>query len=323
MFDFSGEQCPVCGNVFSEKDDIVVCPICGAPHHRECYKAENKCFFDDKHSEGFEWTSSGKSADTETAFRDEPHPLRICRNCGSSNSDDALYCSHCEAPLFDDDGQSYPFGSQNVGRDGFFTVGTREGAISDGELIENIPVGDIKKFIGASWYYYVPQFLYFARNCKKASINLAAFLAHGIWFISRKMYLPGALVLLVMAGTRIFQSYIQLMLNPGGSVSYAEAFVISERFVASHPFLALGSVMCTVIQFAVVILCGIFGNRIYMSYCINKTKKLNSASESAEQFNASLAQSGGVALIPAISSAAIYFLVCYAANYFMYTNLVK
>ena len=41
--DYIGEICPVCGKSFTADDDIVVCPDCGTPHHRECYKTENKC----------------------------------------------------------------------------------------------------------------------------------------------------------------------------------------------------------------------------------------------------------------------------------------
>ena len=37
-FRFTNEKCPVCNNTFKEDDDIAVCPECGTPHHRECYK---------------------------------------------------------------------------------------------------------------------------------------------------------------------------------------------------------------------------------------------------------------------------------------------
>ena len=29
--------CAKCGKPFTEDDDVVVCPDCGAPHHRSCY----------------------------------------------------------------------------------------------------------------------------------------------------------------------------------------------------------------------------------------------------------------------------------------------
>ena len=40
---YKGVSCPVCGQEFKEGDDIVVCPECGAPHHRSCYKQLGNC----------------------------------------------------------------------------------------------------------------------------------------------------------------------------------------------------------------------------------------------------------------------------------------
>ena len=31
------EQCVVCHAYLFSDDDVVYCPECGAPHHRECY----------------------------------------------------------------------------------------------------------------------------------------------------------------------------------------------------------------------------------------------------------------------------------------------
>ena len=38
------------------RDDIVVCPDCGAPYHRACYEKQGGCVYADKHGTGFEWT---------------------------------------------------------------------------------------------------------------------------------------------------------------------------------------------------------------------------------------------------------------------------
>ena len=51
--DFYKYKCPVCNKQFKEGDDIVVCPECGTPHHRECYEQEEHCFYQDKHSQNF------------------------------------------------------------------------------------------------------------------------------------------------------------------------------------------------------------------------------------------------------------------------------
>ena len=37
MMDYKGCKCASCHKVLKEGDDIVICPECGAPYHRECY----------------------------------------------------------------------------------------------------------------------------------------------------------------------------------------------------------------------------------------------------------------------------------------------
>ena len=34
---FKNEKCAACGMKFFDDEDIVVCPECGAPYHRECW----------------------------------------------------------------------------------------------------------------------------------------------------------------------------------------------------------------------------------------------------------------------------------------------
>ena len=54
MGNFINAECPYCGRKFAEGDDIVVCPECGTPHHRECYKEHGSCANEERHG-SFEW----------------------------------------------------------------------------------------------------------------------------------------------------------------------------------------------------------------------------------------------------------------------------
>lgn len=42
-------------NLFPKTEDIVVCPDCGAPHHRECYQRLGHCALIENHKLGKNW----------------------------------------------------------------------------------------------------------------------------------------------------------------------------------------------------------------------------------------------------------------------------
>lgn len=75
--DYRGQHCPICGKEFCDGDDIVVCPECGTPYHRECYKTAGHCVNEERHGESFEWKP-------ETA----PHAEEKTPNVGQNANDD-------------------------------------------------------------------------------------------------------------------------------------------------------------------------------------------------------------------------------------------
>lgn len=62
---YLNQPCAYCEKKFKENDDVVVCPDCGTPHHRECYFENNACVNKELHNNGFEWKSN-----TEKEFTD-------------------------------------------------------------------------------------------------------------------------------------------------------------------------------------------------------------------------------------------------------------
>ena len=42
-------KCSVCHAYLFDDDDTVYCPVCGAPHHRECYNGLGHCAFEEAH----------------------------------------------------------------------------------------------------------------------------------------------------------------------------------------------------------------------------------------------------------------------------------
>ena len=99
--DFIGEKCAACHEVFTADDDIVVCPDCGSPHHRDCYMKEKKCANADKHLSGYKWARN-KSTDSEgTGVKQQDITVRVCPVCKLPNLPESERCVRCGARLED------------------------------------------------------------------------------------------------------------------------------------------------------------------------------------------------------------------------------
>lgn len=106
MFFYEGYTCPVCGEKFKESDDIVACPECGAPHHRDCWKKEGHCHFVADHGTDRQWArpQAGDSANSaESAVEG-----KVCPHCGEKNPEFAEFCSRCGKDLPASDWSSVP-----------------------------------------------------------------------------------------------------------------------------------------------------------------------------------------------------------------------
>ena len=68
---YYGCPCEGCGTPLTLRDDIVVCPDCGAPYHRSCYEKLGRCVHSAAHVTGYEWKFPYQDAE-----------LRTCPSCG-------------------------------------------------------------------------------------------------------------------------------------------------------------------------------------------------------------------------------------------------
>lgn len=89
---YVGQPCSSCGRILTKTDDIVVCPECGSPYHRDCYISEGKCTNQKLHETGESWQPTIKQEEKK------PEKL-ICPNCGTENDPDAAFCCNCGSPV--------------------------------------------------------------------------------------------------------------------------------------------------------------------------------------------------------------------------------
>ncbi|MBQ9902547.1 MAG: DUF2628 domain-containing protein [Clostridia bacterium] len=297
MKDYKKSSCVKCQEAFDDNSDIVVCPECGAPHHRECWKEIGHCALEEKHSAGYEWQPEKKyigsvQHGTKEEITSSVERV-ICPNCGRSTKKSEKYCEYCGYFIYK---ESDPFADEPVKNDleELFQF-------EPGEMIQGVPAGDIKRFVGNMWIYYIPRFIRMSRSKSPVSFNFTAFFAHGFWFVSRKMYLLGIVMILTVTGSSLYQAYFASVMDQ----------LTGNR-------LALGSMLSlllSALEFIIMILSGLFGNRVYLNYCVKKIKKINSQltakKADADEFNGELESSGGVAMIPAFSMILCYLAVVY------------
>ena len=67
---YKGEKCFYCNEDFNDNDDVVVCPECGTPYHRDCYKQAGSCINHQLHESGEIWKSTQDKAEINNPDKD-------------------------------------------------------------------------------------------------------------------------------------------------------------------------------------------------------------------------------------------------------------
>ncbi len=167
--DFKKYICPVCNNRFNENDDVVVCPECGTPHHRECYKNLGKCFNENAH---------GTNESVEFTFKNtEPSEENF------NNINDEIPEEINENEAFKRIAEEIP---------DFIKLSPAQNALIEGKhaYLYELAIGKNKE-------YYIPRFMLMNNLKKGISWNFFAFLTPLAWTLYRKMYKFSALILAI------------------------------------------------------------------------------------------------------------------------------
>lgn len=202
----TGEKCIVCGQVFTDADDVVVCPECGTPYHRACWQKNGACVNLPLHESGKSWES--------TKPREETRNTRICPDCGTGNPEDATHCSHCGKPFLRPEEQQDGTPTlrrqlqQATERMGSAdpTCGLNEEQKLDGERLE-----DVANFVEQNNLYYLPKFLRFSKG-GRISLNFPCLLFPQYYLAYRKMWAAALIVMGIMLLLKIPQSLQQMQI---------------------------------------------------------------------------------------------------------------
>ncbi len=288
---FIGSYCPVCGNIFEENDDIVVCPDCGTPHHRECYRAQGKCANFSRHQENFRWSDNERAVEDET----ESEGKIVCENCGMENSSSARQCVSCGCPLeeerADPDGMG-PSIEPDMGQnsDPRMAFIKQMFSSSDENKIEDVPVREVAWFVKGNYVYYIPQFKQMETG-RKVSFNFLSFFFPHIYFANRRMWFWAIISMIVSV---VFSLPIMISQFYSMGLFTSEVNAVVE---ANADFINRLASILNIFDLGFRVIMCLFGNYIYYRFTMRSVHRIREANGGGNQTVEKYAGVGGLKLL--------------------------
>ena len=301
--DLTGKSCPLCSKEFTEEDDVVVCPKCGAPYHRSCYSEKGKCIFVDLHKNKKSWKEmQAEENGTENADEDEKQPEGIkCPECGVLNPKNSIICKSCGSFLSKDiksvsfGGDPGSAGGQNTGAEGvpFAMFLDPMGGVPQDEDFDGVSGAELSKYVQVNTSYYLPVFARMKRF-KKNRFNFCAFLFTGAWYLYRKQYLKGALLSLLYVAIEIATMLISSvfavpLMNETAEYYGNSSYISATEYISwvynnkslGDVFLMLLPELLLAVMIAMRVICGLRGNKSYLRHATEKIKMIKLAEKAA------------------------------------------
>ena len=273
-YSVEGEKCPVCHGYMFDDEDIVFCPVCGQPHHRECYKAVGECAVAQYHGTDMQYQKPERPQKEEEQ-KEEPQPQVDFED--------------------DEEFEQNRFGGFGGSGATFITNIDPYGGVSPNKVDtqSNIPAKEYKKCVMFNTARYIPKFFSIQKG-SRASWNWASALFPHAWYFYRKCYGQGVLGFVLRLVGTVLSSFgtIQLFKHLGidyATTGYAQIMANSTEItkaittdgIALMNFLIAAAGM--VIVLATHILSGIFGDAIYKKECARKITSLKQIEDSDER----------------------------------------
>lgn len=270
-----GVSCVRCHAYLFPEDDIVYCPVCGAPHHRECYNQLGHCALEEFHGTDRQYDKV-KAREEEQAAAEMPNTgenaegLITCQMCHEKYDFALNACPKCGAP--------------NIAKAGgsFVNFDFLGGVPADYDIGDGITADEAKRFVAANTPRYIPKFAVLnAKN--KLSWNWLAFLFPCGWMLSRKMYKNGVVAgLLTVISSLFYLPFMNAINNLGTTPGETQAQImqsIYEHLPKMGAAVIAALLAGFVLNIAVRILSALFGDYLYKQYAISSIKTIRAESE--------------------------------------------
>ena len=328
--DYIGNKCPVCDKYFHIGDDIVVCPECGTPHHRECYQSLGKCANADKHKDGFDYQEEIK----QEAPNDNEAVIE-CKKCGNKNGSDAFFCNKCGNPLHEDKAnnanpqapnQGQPFGSSPFPANGTVMMFDPLAGVSpSADIGDGVTAGEVAKFVKQNTPYFITVF----NNIKKfakSRFNFCAMIFGGGYLLYRKMYKIGTFITAIQASITILYMYLNYyiassnvydkLLEASAQSDYNAFLLYYSELPAKEIYFLVLFMLLAFVSLVFNIVIGACANRMYYNHCKKEIIKIKREAQEPSKISETLIKKGGVNIPLALSLWFTYIVISYLPQFF-------
>lgn len=311
MYNFTGCECAICHQHFKTDSDIVVCPDCGTPYHRDCYQMLGHCKHQAEHNETFAWQPP-KMAETPTLIQ--------CSRCGAQNNKADAYCKHCglslefdaQAPNVASSFERKPDGTvqtkTHMPDDIFNAVKESEQAylnsLNKNETFAGVPLAEWLAYLGKRKTSYLATFKLMQLRKRKYSFSFSAMLFGPLYFFYRKAW-SWALIFTLIAAVLNIPAFLTVLVY--SESAYAPALSQDVLFTISQ--------IASILSWVVMMLRGLYGTYLYQISAANSIKKITARAKSDTEKWLMLKLYGGTswpAVILAMTAAVLFANGCAA-----------
>ena len=310
---YYGCPCEGCGQPLTLRDDIVVCPDCGAPYHRTCYEKLGRCIHSPAHAAGYEWK-----------FPYQENELRTCPSCGERTLRSEEYCRCCGAKL-PPEGAEQPNDRAEEEQDFDYASFYRqfeEGNVPDPlkeayqaafgkeEQMDGISCKDWNAYIGRSAPSYMTTYSRMELTHSKIAMSFSALLFGPFYFFYRKAWKPafGFLAAELVVALPTLLSMMQATGSPLTAGISSTAIVVLSRIM-------------TVFSFALVMLRTLYAKWLYRKSAAERIRRIRAEFPDAAQRRAVLSAQGGVSIAGVIGAFVLLMVLGACATVLMGPNL--
>ena len=315
---YYGCPCEGCGEPLTLKDDIVVCPDCGAPYHRTCYEKLGRCIHSPAHAAGYEWHFPYRDAE-----------LRTCPSCGERTLRSEETCRCCGAALPPETEADEQLNDRKAAQDeqhgGFdyerfyrqYEQQTMDplhrnlqAAFGKDELIDGIPSSDWMTYIGTAAPAYLNDYSRMQLQHTKISMCFSALVFGPFYFFYRKAWKPafGFLAAELVVALPTLLSMMQATGSPLTAGISSTAIVVLSRIM-------------TVFSFALVMLRTLYAKWLYRKSAAERIRRIRAEFPDAAQRRAVLSAQGGVSIAGVIGAFVLLMVLGACATVLMGPNL--